>query len=109
MDEPVETLEVSAECSLFDVGCWLSAWADWVVQVLLWVPRKFLELLLDGLALAVEAIPVPEAFALLDSYGAGIAGGTVYFLDVFEVPAGVGMVAGALAARFLIRLLPFVG
>ncbi len=80
----------------------------WFKDVFLWIPKKVWAEVLDGLATAIEAIPVPDAFAPGNIW-AGIAGDVGFFLGVCEFPAGVALIVGAYAFRFLVRRIPFVG
>lgn len=82
---------------------------EWVVELLLWWPRKMWELILDGLAGLIEAIPVPEFMTNLGSLFGGLDPGIAFFLQDLQLGAGVGMVLGAYAIRFLIRRIPLIG
>jgi hypothetical protein len=98
------------ECTgVFDIGCHLSNFATWLKDVLLWVPLKILALLLDGLAFVIESIPAPTFLAGLGTQLGQLPSGVVFFLDVFNVGTGVGIIFGAWILRFAIRRIPFVG
>lgn len=82
---------------------------DWLRDLLLWVPRKIWELLLDGLAAVIEAIPVPAWLADIGDVFDAIPDGVVYFAQALQLPAGLSMVIAAYVLRFLIRRLPIIG
>lgn len=81
----------------------------WLLEVLLWVPRKLWELILDGLAWVVENIPVPTWLGNAGSFFSGIDPGIVYYLEGFAFAEGVAIVIGAYVIRFLIRRIPLIG
>ncbi|TJY55761.1 hypothetical protein E4T66_20485 [Sinimarinibacterium sp. CAU 1509] len=82
---------------------------SWLLDVFLYVPRQVYALLMDGLATVIEALPAPAAGSAFVTYAASLPSGMGYLSDVFQVPAGVSMLAGALALRFLLRRIPFIG
>ena len=91
---------------LFD---FLSDILGWLLDVLLWVPQKLYELVLDGLAGVLEAIPVPGWLDGGLSLFTNLPAGIVYFADALAIPEGIGIVLGAYLVRFLIRRIPFIG
>lgn len=82
---------------------------DWLRDLLLWVPKKIWELVLDGLAAVIEAIPVPTWLANIGDVFDAIPDGVIYFAQALQLPAGLSMILGAYVLRFLIRRLPVVG
>ncbi|HMN47465.1 MAG TPA: hypothetical protein PKE27_23025 [Povalibacter sp.] len=82
---------------------------DWFVELLLWVPRKLWELLLDGLATVIEAIPAPGFMANLESWVSGLDPAIAYFGGPLQLGTGMTFVAVAYVLRFAIRRLPVVG
>lgn len=82
---------------------------EWLKDLLLWVPQKLWELLLDGLASVIEALPVPDWLASIASFGGSIPPGVGYFLHVMRVPEGLAMLLSAYVLRFLIRRIPVIG
>lgn len=82
---------------------------DWLRDLLLWVPRKIWELVLDAMAAMIEGIPVPEWIANIGDMFDAIPDGVIYFCQALQLPAGVSMILGAYVLRFLIRRLPVVG
>lgn len=87
----------------------LAGFAEWLKEVLLWVPRKLWAELLDGLAAILSAIPVPDFVITAQSAFAGLPSGVVFFANKFAVPEILGMVIAAYVIRFLIRRIPVVG
>lgn len=87
----------------------LSDFAEWLKDLLLWVPLKLWELLLDGLAGVLDAIPVPSFISSAQGYMNGIGGNVLWMLNVFAVPEGMVMVMSALILRFVLRRIPFIG
>jgi len=80
---------------------------DFLLELLLWIPRKIYQLLLEGMLALFNWIPVP-AWAEdlnLDWVPSGMA----YFLEPFNVAWGLTCITSAYLIRFLIRRLPVVG
>lgn len=81
---------------------------EWVVEFVVWAFHTIYELLLEGLVIAFEAIPVPDWLVGADPF-AGIDPGVVFFLEAFEIPSGITIILGAYLVRFLVRRLPVIG
>ncbi|MNZ72127.1 hypothetical protein D3C78_904970 [compost metagenome] len=82
---------------------------QWLLDALLWLPKKLWQDLLDGLAVLIEAIPVPDFLANAGSFLGGLPTGVVYFFHFFAVPEGIAMICSALLLRFVLRRIPFIG
>jgi len=87
---------------------WENFWQD-LQDLLLWIPRKLFELLLDGLAWVLKAIPVPDFVASAGGLLSSLPDGITWGFYLFNFSFGVGVVVAAYALRFLIRRLPFIG
>ena len=87
----------------------LEDFAEWLKDLLLWLPQKLWELLLDGLAFVVEKIPVPDFVSSAQGYLNGVPGNVVWLLNLFAVPEGLAMVMSALVLRFVLRRIPLIG
>jgi len=88
---------------------YLEAFAQWLKDLLLWLPLKLWEMLLDGLASVIEALPVPDFLAAAQGLFSGVGGNVLYVLGLFAVPEGIGMIISALILRFIIRRIPLIG
>lgn len=86
---------------------WLNAAWAWLIQLLLWVPQKLYGLLLDGLATAIEVIPVPTWAAGVSF--AGIDNTIAYFAEPFQIDLALTVITSAYLIRFLIRRIPVIG
>lgn len=82
---------------------------DKLEELLLWVPKKIWEWVLDQVASAIEAIPVPDFFNDAKSALSGIPSEIGYFIEPFNFGAGLSIIIGAYLARFLIRRIPVIG
>ena len=91
------------------MGQILSDFATWLLDLLLWVPRKLWAELLEGLATLVEGLPVPGFIATAQSAFDGIPSSVVFFLDKFAFAEGVAMVLSAYVLRFVLRRIPLIG
>jgi len=86
---------------------WVDEVLQWLLDVLLWVPRKLYQLILEGLLTVFNAIPVPAWAEGLDLDW--IPAGMAYFLEPFSIGFGITCITSAYLLRFLIRRVPVVG
>lgn len=91
------------------MGELLSDFANWLKDVLLWVPRKLWAELLDGLASLLTAIPTPDFVIQAQNAFGDIPANVVFFATKFAVPEGIAMALAAYGIRFLIRRIPIIG
>ncbi len=99
---------------LSSFGIWLvdkvfTPLLKWFKDAFLWFPKKLFELLTDGIASVVEAIPVPDFLTAGGNLFGGIDPGIIYFASVAELNTGILLIVSAYAARFLLRRIPFIG
>lgn len=87
----------------------LSDFAEWLKDLLLWLPLKVWEMLLDGLATVLESIPVPDFVSTASGAFSSIPGNVLFFANFFALGEGIAMVLSAYAVRFLIRRIPLIG
>lgn len=87
----------------------LESLGEFVKDLSLWVPRKIAEQVLDGLAMLIEAIPVPDAVAEWNSSAGAAFADAGYIAEIFALDVGLALVGSALLARFLLRRIPFIG
>lgn len=88
---------------------WFDKALDWLLDVLLYIPKKIYEWLLDSFAWIIENIPVPDFFTSMAGAFANTPLGVVYFLDIFLINEGLAIVLAAYLLRFIIRRIPFIG
>jgi hypothetical protein len=93
----------------YDIPCWISVTLAWLFDMVLWLPRKIVALLLDGLGQLVEAIPAPAALQAFADNASGALSSVSYLSDVFQIPFGMALMGGTYLARFLLRRIPFIG
>lgn len=98
---------------LNDALTWISDFflgiLEWLLELVAWVPKKIWELLLDALAAAIEAIPVPDFVASAGNWFGGIPATVIYFGQFFAVAEGLAMIMSALVLRFVLRRIPLIG
>jgi len=82
---------------------------EWFVELLLWIPHKLFELVLDALAAIIEAIPVPSFMEDLGSLVGGLDSSIAYFAGPLQLGTGMTWVFSAMVLRFLIRRIPVIG
>jgi hypothetical protein len=82
---------------------------DWLLEALLWLPRKMYELVTDGLGSFIEGIPVPEFMQNLSGWVSGLDPTVAYFAAPLHIGAGLGILIAAYIIRFLIRRVPLIG
>lgn len=98
---------------LNDAIAWISELVlgllDWLLELVSWIPKKIWELLLDALASAIEAIPVPDFVANAGGWFGGIPATVIYLGQFFAVAEGLAMIMSALVLRFVLRRIPLIG
>lgn len=87
----------------------LSRFAGWLKDLLLWVPKKIFELMMDAFAVLFESLPVPDFIIQASSAFSGISGNVLFFASKFAIAEGMAIYLGALVLRFIIRRIPFFG
>lgn len=90
------------ECSFTDVGCHTDNAFIALERFFAWVWDG----VLNGIASMLELIPVPD---FLQNQTLTIPDGVAWFAGALELDAGLPILVGAWAARFLVRRLPFIG
>jgi hypothetical protein len=81
----------------------------WLFGFVGWCLEQTYNLLLVGLALVLQAIPVPSWLSNAGPVIGSMPSGVAYVLQSFEVPAGISILMAAYILRFVIRRLPFIG
>lgn len=87
----------------------LASLLDWLLEIILWAPKKIWSLMLDGLASAIEALPVPSFVTQAESFFGNIPASVVYFFQFFAIGEGLAMISLALVLRFALRRIPLIG
>lgn len=109
MDEETGTGGEGGECSWADIPCHLESFAGWLLDLVLWIPRKMVQMFCDAFATLFEAIPVPDFISNITSAWGGFPSGSIYFLDAFQVGYGFSVIITAYLIRFVIRRIPLFG
>ena len=92
-----------------NIGEIFSQFASWLVNLLLWLPRKLFSQLGEGFVELISSIPVPDFVSQADYAFASLPSGVVYAISFFRVPEGLAMIISAYILRFIIRRIPFFG
>lgn len=90
-------------------AAWWTDFGQWLMDLLLWVPRKLFSLLLDSLASVLEAIPVPDFMSGLAGWASALDPAIAYFSAPLQIGTGIGFVFAAYVLRFAIRRIPVIG
>lgn len=88
---------------------WLTRFGQWLLDVVLWAPRKLYELVTDAFATIMENIPVPSFMENLGSLVAGLDPSIAYFAAPLQLGTGMTWVFSAVVLRFVIRRIPLIG
>lgn len=87
----------------------LSGVLDWVLDLLLWVPRKVFGWLCDAFGSVLASLPAFPGAADFSTGISSLASGTLWFLDLCAAGYGLSAVISALLLRFGLKLLPTLG
>ncbi|MBU6955540.1 DUF2523 family protein [Hahella sp. HN01] len=83
----------------------LEAWLD----VVLWLPRKIFEYVVDVVLYLINMIPVPVDPKVLQTQLNSIDTGVLWFLSIAEFNYALTVIFAALLARFILRRIPGIG
>jgi hypothetical protein len=91
------------------LGLKIAEVVQWFNDFFIWLGTSLWSSILDGLATAFEAIPVP-GFILEASGAFSHVGGTVlFFAQKFAVGEGIALILSAYVLRFILRRIPLIG
>lgn len=93
----------NGSCEILDVGCWLGWLQEELKALFLWVWIQ----ILNGVAALMEWLPVPGFLQNIDAFS--LPDSVMYFLGLFQVHYGIGLVVGAYVLRFILRRIPLIG
>lgn len=82
---------------------------QWLLDVILWAPKKLWFELLTSLSDFFASIPVPDFVLNAQSALLSIPSGALFFVSFFAIKEGVTMILAALLLRFLTRRIPIIG
>lgn len=83
--------------------------SDFFKDYLLYIPKWIWQHVLEAISTLISAIPVPDAFTQFTGSLGGLPSSVIWFLDMMQFKFGVGIVIAALAARFLLKIIPTLG
>ena len=90
-------------CDWYDIGCGFG----WLIdEIQLW----FLDMydgILSGVASMFEAIPMPDFMVNMGTMN--FPPTVLFFIDMFQVKAGLSIIVAAYTFRFILRRTPIVG
>lgn len=82
---------------------------EWLLEAMMYIPRKVWELMLDGFATVLESIPVPDFVNTAGSAFGSIPANVLFFANFFALGEGITMILSAYVLRFIIRRIPLIG
>ena len=88
---------------------WLAYALQWVFNMLMVLPLHLWTILLGGLQLAINAIPVPSFFAQAGNYVGNLPPMVAYLSGALQIPYGIAVMTTAMVARFILRRIPLIG
>lgn len=95
----------TSTCNLLDMPCHYNNGIEQLKAFFLYIWNQ----ILDGCLYLLNLIPVPSWAQNSGGIFSNIPSGVAYFLSIFEVNFGLGILGSALLIRFTIRRLPFIG
>ena len=81
---------------------------QWLFDLVMWIPRFMIKLLLDGLIALLNTITPPDFFNDLGGWLGAIPDSVWFFASAFNISFGLKVVLGAYTIRFILRLIPFI-
>lgn len=80
-----------------------------LLDLVLYIPRKVWQWLTEAIVTVLEAIPVPDWLANAQVSMSNIPSGVLWFASLIELSTGVAIIISAYVIRFLIRRIPIIG
>lgn len=90
-------------CVFYNPSCTVDWWKQEFKDFYLWAYDNFM----GGLATLVESIPSPDFLQNMQTMVMPPA--VSWFLQPFEIPYALTVIASAYVARFVLRRIPFIG
>lgn len=88
---------------------YIEKFAEWLKDLMLYLPKKWWADMLDALAAIIQALPVPDFVYQAANAFSATPPMIVFFANKFAVPEGIAMMLAALIARFILRRIPLIG
>jgi hypothetical protein len=88
---------------------WITDFAAWLKDLLLFVPRYLWQQITDSLASLIERIPVPDFVIQAKLNFSNLPTDMLYYMDVLQIPLGMSFIISALLLRFILRRIPIIG
>ncbi len=82
---------------------------SWLLGFVTWTLLQVMKLLLEGLLLVFNAIPVCPCFAAASGAISAIPSSVQFFAHPFMIASGLETLLCCWCLRFLIRRIPFIG
>lgn len=87
----------------------LSEFASWMMDVLLWLPRQLFSEFMGGMLQFLQMIPSPEFALSLAQSVAQVPEAMKWWMGMANLGTGAQLVGGAYVGRFLLRRIPLIG
>lgn len=103
---------LSDSCGWGDLVCVAKSIIKWFGRALIAIPELLFNAILCGLLFTLKLLSPIAAIQGWPTLMANVQGAVVgigYACDVFAVKPGLGLIFGALLARFLLRRVPLIG
>jgi len=91
------------DCKWYDISCISIWWVEEIKALSLYIFNS----ILSGFASVVEAIPVPEFLLNIGNFT--LPNSILFYVNLFELPVGIGIIVAAYTARFVLRRIPLIG
>lgn len=82
---------------------------NFLLNLLLYIPKKVFSWIVDGILWLYDQIPVPDFINNIPSLFGNITSGVWWFLEPLHIGTGLAILLAAYAIRFFIRRLPIIG
>ena len=97
------------KCIPTAIFCSVQRFADWLVQVMLYIPRQIFALIVAGFVDFFGAIPVFSFLSDIQGYLDSASSFLGYLFDITHASTGFAIMLTAYLARFILRRIPGIG
>lgn len=112
MDTIISLLEALiqwVECIPYTIICVVIAFANYLLDLLIYIPQQIFALFGQGFVAFFNLIPIPSFISSMQSYVDFLSTTMGYFFILLRLNSVSVIIIGAYIVRFIIRRIPLVG
>lgn len=97
------------QCIPYSIKCYVVAFSNFLIDLLLYIPRQIFALFCQDWVAFLALIPVPSFFNDAHTYIQTVFNVCGYWFNILNLGYGLSIIISAMLIKFIIRRIPFVG